>query len=148
MAYNLSHFNPFSRLARSEPMHGIDGLLQEFNLAALRDFASEPQIKIDVTENEQAYTVKAEIPGVRKEDIRVEVEHNQVSISTETRKENEQKVKDTVVRTERYVGQQYRSFMLAHEIDDGKVEATYHDGILALTLPKKSTVNGKKIVIN
>jgi len=148
MAYNLTHFNPFARLARYEPMHGIDGLLQEFNLASLRDLASEPQIKIDVTENERAYTVKAEIPGVKKEDIRVEVEHNQVSISTETRKESEQKVKDTIVRTERYVGQQYRSFMLAHEIDDGKVEAAYQDGVLTLTLPKKSTVQSKKIVIN
>lgn len=148
MAYNLSHLNPFARMARYEPMRGFDELLQEFQLGSLRDFASEPRIKIDVSENEHAYTVKAEIPGVKKEDIKVDVEQNQVSISAEMHKESEQKVKDTIVCSERYVGQQYRSFMLAHEIDDGKVEAKYHDGVLELTLPKKSPVQGKKIVIN
>ena len=61
-------------------------------------------IKVDVTEKGDAYVVKADLPGVRKEDIQVTIEANQVTISAEVKRESEQKDGERVVRSERYVG--------------------------------------------
>ena len=95
-------------------------------------------LSMDVSEDDKAYHVKAEVPGVKKEDIHVAVENNQVSITTEFKKETEEKKGETVLRSERYCGMQSRSFTLMHDVDQSKAEARYQDGILELTLPKKS----------
>lgn len=150
MANNLMRFDPFREISRFEPLRGFDDLFGDLRLKpALRDFEAEPRIKMDVTETDKAYTVKAEIPGVKKEDIKVDIERNQVSISAETKKETEEKKGDTVVRSERYYGQQFRSFTLASEIDEDKAVAKYQDGVLELTLPKRAGSNGgKKLVVS
>lgn len=149
MASYLTRFEPFSDLARFEPFGRLDDMFRDLQLKnAWRDLEQAGQIKVDVTENEQAYTVKAEIPGARKEDIKVDIEHNQVSIAAETRRESEQKKGDTVVRSERYYGQQYRSFTLANDIDDEKAVANYQDGVLVLTLPKRGGSTSRKVKIN
>ena len=149
MANNLMRFDPFNDIVRFEPFRGIDDLFRDLRLKpALRDFEAEPRIKMDVTETDQAYTVKAEIPGLKKEDIKVDIDRNQVSISAETKRETEEKEGKTVVRSERYYGQQFRSFTLANEIDDAKAVAKYQDGVLELTLPKKAGNNGKKLVVS
>lgn len=149
MASYLTRFEPFSDLARFEPFGRLDDMFRDLQLKnAWRDLEQAGQIKVDVTENEQAYTVKAEIPGARKEDIKVDIEHNQVSIAAETRRESEQKKGDTVVRSERYYGQQYRSFTLANDIDDEKAIANYQDGVLVLTLPKRGGSTSRKVKIN
>jgi Molecular chaperone (small heat shock protein) len=106
----------------------------------VRDLPAEPGIKMDVAEDDKAYHVKAEVPGVKKEDIHVSVEGNQVSITAEVKKEKEEKNGETVLRSERYYGMQSRSFTLMHDVDQDKAEAKYQDGVLDLTLPKK--VNG------
>lgn len=103
-----------------------------------KDAEFEPQIRIDVTEDDKAYKVKADVPGVEKDDIQVEIDGNQVSISAEVKKESEEKKDNVVIRTERYVGRQYRSFSLAQAIDRGRAEAKYSNGVLELTLPKAS----------
>jgi HSP20 family protein len=90
--------------------------------------------------------VKAEVPGVRKEDIHVAVEDDQVSITAEVKKETEEKKGETVLRSERYYGMQSRSFTLMHDVDQSKAEAKYQDGILELTLPKKSNGGAVKQV--
>lgn len=149
MANSLKHFDPFGELARMEPLRGMEEFFRDFGFKhALREMDKAPQIKLDVTENDTAYSVKAELPGMKKEDIHVDVEGNRVAISAETRRESEQKQGDTVVRSERYVGRQYRSFQLQQEVDESKVEAKYADGVLALTLPKRANGAAKKIVIS
>lgn len=149
MSNNLMRHNPFHDIARFEPFRGIEDFFHDFRMkSALRDFVAEPQIKIDVTETDRSYMIKAEIPGVKKEDIKIDIDRNQVSISAETKVENEEKEGESVIRSERYYGQQYRSFTLAHDIDDEKVEAKYQDGVLKLSLPKKAVTNGKKIKVN
>ncbi|MEC5218129.1 HSP20 family protein [Actimicrobium sp. GrIS 1.19] len=149
MASNLTRFDPFNEIARIKPLRGIEDFFRDFSLMpGLRDFETEPRIRIEVTENEQNYLVKAEIPGVKKDDIKVDVDHNQVSISAETKRETEEKEGRTVVRSERYYGQQYRSFTLATDIDDEKVEAKYNDGILELSLPKKVASRARKVIVN
>ncbi|GJI97058.1 MULTISPECIES: Hsp20/alpha crystallin family protein [Duganella] len=149
MANNLMQFDPFGDLARLEPLRGVEDFFRDFRLKnMLRDFDAKPLIKLDVAETEQAYSVKAELPGMKKEDIKVDVEGNRVTISAETKRESEQKEGKTVVRSERYVGQLYRSFTLEKEVDDGKAEAKYQDGVLELTLPKKPNNGAKKLVIS
>lgn len=146
MANHLTRFDPFSEIARFEPLNGIEDWFRDFQLRpALRDWNVEPRIKIDVSETDAAYTVKAEIPGVKKEDIKVE--GGVVSIAAELKHESEVKV-GKLLRTERTYGEQRRSFTLAHDIDDAKVVASYAEGVLTLNLPKKSGKASKHIAIS
>lgn len=112
-------------------------------------FEGEPplKMKIDVTENPTAYSVKADIPGVKKEDISVRVEGNMVQIEAETRSEKETKEGEKVLRSERHYGTISRSFSLAQEVDASKVQAKYADGVLSLELPKKAQADSRKIAI-
>lgn len=107
-----------------------------------------PRIKIDLSEHNGSYTVKAEIPGVQKDDIDVRVDGNQVTISAEVKSDKEEKGDGgRVLRHERQEGYASRSFTLACPVDEGKVQASYKNGILALTLPKKTDVSSKRIAI-
>lgn len=105
------------------------------------------EIKVDVKESPSDYTVHAEMPGVAKDDISVEVEGNRVSISGEVKRESEQKEGERVLRSERFYGAVARSFVLANDIDESKAEAKFDNGVLTLTLPKKVAVSGKKLSI-
>jgi HSP20 family protein len=97
-----------------------------------------PQIKLDVDEADAEYRVTAEIPGVRKEDIDVRIDGNQVTISAEVKKDSEEKKDGRVLRSERQYGFASRSFTLASAVDDGKADAKYANGVLTLKLPKRA----------
>lgn len=107
-----------------------------------------PRIKIDLSEQNGSYGVKAEIPGVKKDDIDVRIDGNVVTISAELKSEKEEKGNgNRVLRRERQEGYASRSFTLACPVDEGKVEASYKDGVLALTLPKKTETSSRRIAI-
>ena len=106
-----------------------------------------PRIKLDLIERDDSYAVKAEIPGVRKEDIDIRVEGNLVTISAEMKKEKEEKKEGRVLRRERQEGYASRSFTLACPVDDGKAEAKFVDGVLELTLPKKAPTSTKRLTV-
>jgi HSP20 family protein len=144
---NISRYDPFS-LTRTDPFGDIDDLFKGFFMRPVM-FEGQPQmqIKMDVKEDDGAYTVHADIPGVKKEDIHVSIEGNQVSISAETTMEKEEKKGEKVLRSERYVGKVARSFTLAHEVDEAQAQAKYSDGVLELTLPKKAASSAKKLAI-
>lgn len=145
---NITHFDPFEELARFRPLAEFDDFFKGFRMRpSLGGVDIEPRIKVDVSEAEAAYSVKAEIPGVKKDDIHVAIEGNQVSIEAEVRKEKEEKKGEKVVRSERYFGKQSRSFTLGHDIDAGKAEAKYADGVLELKLPKKSNGSSKELKV-
>ena len=147
MTNNLMRFDPFGDIARFEPFRNMEDFFRDFRMMpALRGMEAEPRIRMDVSETDQAYMVKAEIPGVKKEDIKVAIDGNQVSVSAEVREEKTQK-SESMIRSERYYGQQSRSFILPQEVDDTKAEAKYHDGILELTLPKKPGTGSKQLSI-
>jgi HSP20 family protein len=144
---SLTRHDPFS-LARTEPFGNIDDLFKGFYMRpVLLEGPQQMAIRMDVKEDDNAYTVHADIPGVKKEDIQVNIEGNQVSISAETRLEKEEKKGEKVLRSERYVGKVARSFTLAHEIDEAKSEARYSDGVLLLTLPKKAVTSARKLAV-
>jgi HSP20 family protein len=143
MMANITRYDPFD-----VALDPFDDLFRGF-FRPVR-FEGQPQqmqIKMDVKEDDKAYTVHAEIPGVKKEDIHVTIEGNQVSISAETKKEKEEKEGEKVLRSERYYGKVYRSFSLGQDVDEATAIAKYHDGVLDLTLPKKATTSAKKLAI-
>lgn len=146
MANNLTHFDPFTDIARFDPFRRFDDLFKQYRLGG--DLETMQPIRMDVSETDQAYKVKADMPGMNKEDIKIDVHGNQVTISAETKRESEDKQGESLLRSERYYGQQYRSFTLAQDIDDDKVEAKYKDGVLELTLPKKAAGGSKKITVS
>ena len=106
-----------------------------------------PRIKIDVSEQDGSYAVKAEIPGVNKEDIDVRVDGNLVTISAEVKSEKEEKKDGRVLRQERQQGFASRSFTLACPVDETKTDASYKNGILELKLPKKAATSSKRLAI-
>jgi HSP20 family protein len=106
-----------------------------------------PSIKMDVKEQGDNYLVHAELPGVKKEDIHVVVDGNQVSISAEVKQEKEVKEGDRVLRSERYFGKVSRSFQLGQEIDDSKAAAKFNEGVLELTLPKRAASPNKRLTV-
>ncbi len=136
---------------RYQPFVGrLDGLFDELLRPAFvweSAAASEPlPIRVDVKETAEAYTVAAELPGVRKDEIHVEIEGNEVTISAETRREPP-KDGEKQLRVERFYGKTARRFALPQDVDDARAQARFDLGVLELTLPKKAAVTGRKLEI-
>lgn len=140
----MNDIRPFDPFAVDLFDDGLRSLVRPWRLDA-PDIA--PRIRIDVTELDGSYAVKAEIPGVRKEDIDVRVEGSQVTISAELQSAKEEKKDGRILRQERQQGYASRSFTLACPVDEGRVEASYKDGILALKLPKKASSTSRRLTI-
>jgi HSP20 family protein len=102
---------------------------------------------MDVAETEHAYLIKAEMPGVKKEDIDITLENGVLSISGETREEKEEKDNGRVIRQERRYGKYVRSLRLGTEVNDKDIKAAYKDGVLEITVPKAEAVKPKKIAV-
>ena len=109
--------------------------------------ASPLRMRLDIAETPEAFEVKADLPGVNKEDINVRVHGNVVQIDAEVKREKEVKASDRVLRSERYQGSVSRSFSLAQDVDDARVEARYDKGVLTLMLPKKAQDPSRKVQI-
>ena len=138
-------------LTRYEPLVGpLDNLFNDFFRPAfvLENRAPDvARIRVDVKETGDAYTVDAEIPGVKKEGINVEIEGNEVTIAAEVRNGKEARDGERVLRTERFYGKAERRFVLPQEIDEAKASAKFSDGVLELTLPKKQAVASRRVEI-
>ncbi|MGH8751645.1 MAG: Hsp20/alpha crystallin family protein [Burkholderiales bacterium] len=136
-------------ITRYDPFDDVFGdLLKGFFVRPVSfDAPSQLQLKVDVSEDENAYTVAAELPGVKKDDINVSIDGNQVSISAEVKKEHEEKNGAQVLRSERYYGKFARSFALLQDVDESAAQAKYTDGVLELKLPKKAQASAKRLTI-
>lgn len=117
-----------------KPLHGD----------ALPDAA---QIRIDVKESDDRYTVQAEVPGVRKEDIQVSVDGNVITLRAEVKQHDSQLSGEKLLRSERYFGAVARSIQLPVEIDQGSAKAKYDNGVLTLALPKKQASAAQRLTI-
>jgi HSP20 family protein len=106
------------------------------------------QIRIDVKESDDAYTVHAELPGVPKEEIEVAIDGNVVTLRAEIRQEDQTDANEKVLRTERYYGAVARSFQLPQDIDQSKAKARYDKGVLTLTLPKKQVNGAQRLAVD
>lgn len=139
-----TRYDPFSL----EPVADLfQGFFRPMRSLTLEGGVPLSDIKIDVSESDAAYTVKAEMPGVNKEDIDVKIDGNVVSISAKAERSKELKEGEQVIRRERYSGAMSRSFSLASDIDEGASSAQYQDGVLSLTLQKKKDAPQKRLEI-
>ena len=140
-------------MTRFDPVTDMfDDLLKGFfvrPVTAANMEASEPvrRARIDVLEQNGEFKVLAELPGVKKEDINVQVNGDQVSISAEARVEREAKEGERVLHSERYYGKVARTFTLGAELDESRVTARFENGVLELNLPRKASVAAKQITI-
>ena len=137
-----------AQITRYDPFEtdALDNLFRGFFRPVKMD-RDMPQIRMDVREDEKAYAVHADIPGVNKDGIHVSIDGNTVSISAEVKKSAEQKEGEKVLRRERHVGRVSRSFVLEHEVDEGAASARYQDGVLELVLPKKTAAAARRLAV-
>ena len=139
---NITRFDPFNDL--------VDDLFKGF---LVRPVAYEgrgevlPRMKVDVAEKNGAYTVTAELPGVKKEDIQVSIDGAEVTLTAEVKREKEVAKDERVLHAERVYGKVSRSFTLPQEVDEARAEAKFRDGVLELTLPKKAAPARKQVTI-
>lgn len=138
---NITRVDPFGDV--------FDHLLKR---VFVRSLVQEPgdgahPMRIDVVEQEGAYKIFAELPGVRKNDIQVAVEGNQISVSAEAQAAHDANDGERVLHSERYFGKFARTIRLGEEIDEEKASAKYAEGILELVLPKKAAVSNRRITI-
>ena len=139
---SIQRFDPFNEL--------VDDLFKGFLVRPLSyDGRGEvlPRLKVDVGEKNGAYTVTAELPGVKKEDIQVTIDGAQVTLTAEVKREREASQDERVLHTERVFGKVTRSFTLPQEVDEAKAQAKFQDGVLELTLPKKAAPQRRQITI-
>ncbi|MFC5581120.1 Hsp20/alpha crystallin family protein [Rhodanobacter terrae] len=145
---NLTRWSPFKSLSRFEQNAPFDDIFRGFGLRPQWSELEAPDVRIDVSENDGAYRVKAEMPGVDKNDIDVSINGNQVAISAEIKRESKKKDDERDICTERYYGQVYRSFSLPDEVDSGKASAHYEGGVLTLELPKQKSSSARKLTVS
>jgi HSP20 family protein len=138
---NLVSYDPFTDTGLDEMFRGF------FAPVRVEGGRTPVMIKMDVTETADGYMIHAEMPGVKKDDINVEIEGNQVTITAESKREWEKKEGDKVLRSERYFGNVYRSFTLPAELNEAKSEAKYDKGVLELRLVRKTPVGGRKLPV-
>ncbi|HZP93620.1 MAG TPA: Hsp20/alpha crystallin family protein [Burkholderiales bacterium] len=138
-----------ANLTRYSPLdEAFDDLFKGFFVRPMTfEPAPQVQIRMDVKEEDKAYVVQAEIPGVKKEDINVTIDGNQVAISAEVKRQKEEKQGEKVLRSERYYGKVYRAFTLAQDVDEAGAQAKYDNGVLELRLPKKAAANAKRLAV-
>ena len=105
-------------------------------------------IRMDVTENDKEYQVLAELPGVKKEEISITINGNEVAVSAEVKQEKDVGNDETALLTERYRGKIQRAFALGQEVDEATAQAKYNDGVLELTLPKKLVATAKRLEVH
>jgi len=139
---SITRYDPFNDL--------VDDIFKGFLVRPVAYEGSRgealPRLKVDVAEQNGAYKVTAELPGVKKDDIHVSVDGPQITLEAEIKQEKDAK-DERVLHTERVFGKVTRSFTLPQEVDESKVEAKFRDGVLELTLPKKAAAQRKQITI-
>lgn len=118
-----------------------DSLLEDYRKASI--------MNTDIIEKENGYELQIDLPGVKKEDIKIEMNKNLINISVSISKSSDEENKK-YIRKERFTGEIKRSFNIGEDIDEDNINASFENGILYLNLPKKeeNDSNKKFIEIN
>lgn len=142
----LSSWSPFRDLfnMQREIGHVFDSLFPDYSTESA--FTAQWAPRVDVMEQKDAYLIKAELPGVNKGDVKITVHDNVLTVRGEKKQEKEEK--DTNMhRIERSFGLFERSFSLPATVKSDKIDASFKDGILAITLPKVEEAKPKEIEV-
>jgi HSP20 family protein len=146
-----------ANVVRYDPFDLLEGVMKSvlrpgYEAAQTRQAGTwNVPIPIDVTENDRAYHVLADLPGVKKDDVNVSIVGNQLTLSAEIKQEKaveQGQGKENVLVSERPTGTLSRTVQFAADIDDARAEAQYRDGVLRLTLPKKESAQVKRLSIH
>ncbi len=145
----MARWNPFREVAPFASFPEMETYFGEFPFRSLPvSYEPAPAMRVDVTEDAGVYTVRAEIPGMKKEDIAVTIDGNTVSITAEVKRDKEVKDGEKVLRNERYYGSVFRMLTLPFDVDSGKAQATYDGGVLTLNLPKTSGTQVQRLAVH
>lgn len=148
MVFSLIN-RPATYSAARDPFALVDALFDDW--AGQRTLGARDSLvakaRIDVAEKDNAYEVKAELPGVAKEDIAVEIDGASVSIQAKIVQTREQKDGERVLYSERSAQSYARAFELPQAVDSGAAKAEFVNGVLTLTLPKKDVAKSQRIAI-
>ncbi len=118
-----------------EPFFEMRGLFDEMPWG--RTFGEGAALpKVDISETEKSFIIKADLPGVKRDEIDVSLKEGVLTISAETSSEHEEKEEGEVIRRERYSGTFRRRMNIGRNVDQQNVSANFDDGVLTLTLPK------------
>ena len=148
MALPTPYWNPLRPISRFDPFTDVEDLFRTLGSRALTGNEQRAlDMRLDVNEDDQAYRISVDMPGVKKEDIDVSVESNQVTISAEVKRE-ESRQNEREVHKERFSGKAFRSFTLPGNVKVDKCKANYDGGVLSLTLPKVEENQSRRISIN
>ena len=125
----------------------LEGFFRPLRRRAENGVATGAVPAMDVTERENEYVIRMDMPGVNREDIDITLAEGVLTVSGEVKRQHEDKAGDRLIREERCYGKLSRSVRLGSHIDDKKVSANYKDGVLELTLPKAEEMKPKKITV-
>lgn len=145
MAYALTRRDPFGSL--------FDEFFTDFfargGVPATRgsELPAAARARMDVIDKNDRFEVLVDLPGVKKDDIQVTIEGSRVAISAETKTEKTEKDGDRVLHSERFAASYARTFELPAEVTEDGADASFDNGVLTLTLPKRATVTSKRLAI-
>ena len=125
----------------------IDRILNQFRGGTFADGEGAPWLPpVDIVERENEYRVQVELPGVNKNDVKITVLNDVLTIRGEKKREQEQKG-DNYHRTERLYGAFQRSFALPSSVQSDKIQAAYDNGVLMISLPKVEAAKPKEVEV-
>jgi HSP20 family protein len=143
-----------SQIVRREPAISLfDELFGDFFNRGGWSVATRPaqlpavRARMDVVDKGDKYAVNLDLPGVRKEDIHVTIEGARVAITADAKGEKEVKNGEKLLHTERYATSYARSFELPDEVSEDGADASFENGVLHLTLPKRTQVSSKRLAV-
>ncbi|SEA53695.1 heat shock protein Hsp20 [Desulfuromusa kysingii] len=143
------------KLAKWDPFREMESMLDPYSRSLDWPFRGGRDLNMkgsdwvpraDISETDENFNVKVEVPGIKREDVKISLENHVLNISGENKQEKEEKGKK-FHRVERYYGQFNRSFSLPENVDEEKIEAAFNDGLLTLTIPKTEVQKPKAIEI-
>ena len=145
-------------LVRWDPMRELEDMQNRLNRlfgisaapagAREESFLGEWSPRVDIQETDTEFLVKADLPEVKKDDVKVALQDGVLTVQGERKREKEEKSGEKVIRSERYFGQVQRSFTLQSDIDEGRAEAKFTDGVLNLSLPKRAPASARRLTIS
>ncbi|WP_321391525.1 Hsp20/alpha crystallin family protein [uncultured Desulfuromusa sp.] len=143
------------KLAKWDPFREMEAMLDPYSKSHDWPFRGGRDLntagadwvpRADITETDDAFCITADVPGIKREDVKIDIDDHVLSIHGENKQEKEEKGK-THHRIERYYGSFRRSFSLPENVNEDKIDAVFKDGVLTLTIPKTEVKKPKSIEI-
>ena len=143
------------KLAKWDPFREMEGMLDPYSRSLDWPFRGGRDLnltgadwapRVDITETDDAFCITAEVPGIKREDVKIDIVDHVLSIHGEHKQEKEEKGKK-IHRVERFYGSFKRSFSLPKNVNEDKIDAVFKDGVLTLTIPKTEVKKPKAIEI-